>query len=96
MTTEPHGTERDPREDARLHDRWMALRHRRQESDTYRDEWWAEQCGAYRWWRPLSGPLGFDFGACTNESSAFDARVRFEHDGCEVFEASGGWALPDE
>jgi hypothetical protein len=83
-------------EAARTHRRWLANRSRYQEADTYRDEWWAEQCGACRWWIPLSGALGNDYGACANPASPFDARVMFEHDGCEHFEDSGDWGTADD
>jgi len=60
-------------------------------------EWAFEQCGECRWWIPLTGAWGTDWGACSNPASPFDARVRFEHDGCPAFElAEGGWVIPDE
>jgi hypothetical protein len=77
------------------HDRWMALRSRKQESAEYRDGWWAEQCGRCRFWVPLSDSWGLDYGACTNAASALDARVVFEHDGCEFFEDAGEWQQPE-
>ena len=79
------------------HKRWLDQRNRKQEAVDYRDEWWAEQCGRCRFWVPVSGALGHDYGACTNRFSPFDGRVRFEHDGCESFEeAIEGWAQPDD
>jgi Protein of unknown function (DUF3027) len=56
-----------------------------------------EQCGICRWWIPLTGTWGSDWGVCSNPASRFDARARFEHDGCNAFEeARGGWIYPDE
>ena len=87
----------DMRYATETHERWLEQRNRRQESADYDDEWWAEQCGACRFWVPLSGALGHDYGGCTNPASRFDGRVRFEHDGCDYFEqAIDGWAQPDE
>ena len=86
----------DMRSTADVHARWMDQRNRWQESDAYRDEWYASQCGACRWWVPLSGALGLDYGGCTNARSAFDGRIRFEHDGCDEFQpADDGWGEPD-
>ncbi|MFF9473907.1 DUF3027 domain-containing protein [Streptomyces roseolus] len=51
----------------------------------YREEWFGEQCGGCRFWIPLSGKLGQDWGACTRTGPPFDGRVRFEYDGCEHF-----------
>ena len=36
---------------------------------------------------PLAGALGDDWGACSGALSPFDGMVRFEHDGCDAFEA---------
>jgi len=72
-------------ESDRLHQRWdqkIAL-NRDQASEQYQDEWWAQQCGSCRFYCPLTGPLGSDWGACTSPDSPFDAQLRFEHDGCE-------------
>jgi len=68
------------------HERWLERRNRRQEDGDYRDEWWGEQCGACRWWVPLSGVFADDYGACTNPASPRDGLVQFEHDGCDAFE----------
>lgn len=90
-------TQREPREDFRhlgaSYQRWMDRRNRKQESPDYRDEWYAEQCGHCRFWVPLTGALGADWGVCTNPRSPFDGRVQFEHDGCDEFEPSEGWAV---
>ncbi|MDA0184073.1 DUF3027 domain-containing protein [Solirubrobacter phytolaccae] len=79
------------------HRRWARDLNRATDSDGYRDEWYREQCGACRWWIPLTGAWGLDWGVCSNPNSQFDARARFEHDGCAAFdEARGGWVVPDE
>lgn len=67
-----------------IHERWILKRNRRQESPKYEDSWYAEQCGACRFFIALSGKLGLDYGACCNANSAFDGVVRFEHDGCSA------------
>lgn len=79
----------------RTHDRWRRRQHRPMDSISYRDEWFAEQCGGCRFWIALSGVLGEDYGACTNPTSPRDGRVQFEHDGCEAFDpvAEGEWGL---
>ncbi len=79
-----------------VHDRWLAKRNRVHESPSYRETWWAEQCGGCRFWIPLVAPLGLDYGVCSNPESPLDGLARFEHDGCEAFTAStDGWAQPD-
>lgn len=86
----------DMRHASATHERWLARRNRRQEDPSYQDEWYAEQCGHCRFWVPLSGALGADYGACTNQQSPFDGRVQFEHDGCDEFEAADSWGIPDK
>lgn len=76
------------------HRRWLERRNRKQESERYREEWWAEQCGHCKYFIPLMGVLGADYGACTNPSAAFDGMVRFEHDGCVEFTATEEWVEP--
>ncbi|MFF3842510.1 DUF3027 domain-containing protein [Streptomyces sp. NPDC001930] len=68
-----------------VHRRWLQLLNRSTGNPGYRDEWFDEQCGGCRFWIPLSGDLGLDWGACTHADSRFDGRVRFEHDGCEHY-----------
>lgn len=70
----------------------MERRHRRQEDDRYKDEWFSQQCGMCRYFVKLTGPLGLDYGACTNPGSAFDRHIMFEHDGCEKFSQADEWA----
>jgi len=74
----------------------MTKRNRKQEEPSYDDAWWASQCGHCRFWIPLSGGLGQDYGACANPASALDGTVRFEHDGCDAFDAADSWGQPDE
>lgn len=78
------------------HERWLKVLNREQGSSRYRDEWYAEQCGACRFYVPLSGQFESDWGACTNAESPFDRSVMFEHDGCNQFAASNGWYDSDE
>ncbi len=51
----------------------------------YPDNWHYEQCGGCNAYRPIDGPLGEDWGVCTNPASPADGSVRFEHDGCDAF-----------
>ncbi|WP_217127225.1 DUF3027 domain-containing protein [Streptomyces sp. AC558_RSS880] len=67
------------------HERWVRLRSRRTDQSGYRDEWFDEQCGGCQFWVALRGGLGRDWGVCTHPGSPFDGRVRFEHDGCDLF-----------
>jgi len=74
------------------HARWIQQLNRVQYAPGYKDEWFGEQCGACRYFVPLTGALIEDWGACTNPVSKFDRRVMFEHDGCESFEeANDAW-----
>ena len=67
------------------HQRWFDRRTRNQDDPSYKEEWWGEQCVQCQFFVPLSGPLGDDFGACTNELSKNDRQVMYEHDGCSKF-----------
>ncbi|MFJ2514454.1 DUF3027 domain-containing protein [Streptomyces griseoviridis] len=67
------------------HERWLQVRHRPTGQASYRDGWYDAQCGGCHYWVALSGELGRDWGVCTHFTSAFDGRVRFEHDGCDRF-----------
>jgi len=78
-----------------IHKRWVARRNRDTNQDDYREEWYDEQCGSCRFWFPLAGELGSDYGACANARSPFDGQVRFEHDGCDEFLDAGEWVTPD-
>ena len=70
------------------HQRWSQHLNRTPDKPDYKDEWWAQQCGACRFYVTLDGPLGEDWGVCCNAKSIFDRRAMFEHDGCGEF-ASG-------
>jgi len=79
------------------HSRWIKTRNRvSDESDpAFEEKWVWEQCGICKFWVPLTGSLGADWGACSNSASPFDRRVMFEHDGCDFFEeAREGWRTP--
>ena len=54
---------------------WRERQHRPMRDPGYRDEWYAAQCGGCRFWIPLSGILGSDYGACTNPVSPRDGMV---------------------
>lgn len=60
-----------------------------------RGEWSEDQCGACRYYLPLTGALGADWGICSNSASPCDGVVMFEHDGCNAFSAAeDGWGGP--
>lgn len=68
------------------HERWsQAAQNRPTHLPGYSDDWYDAQCGGCRYWVALAGELGRDWGVCTQAGSGFDGRVRFEHDGCELF-----------
>ena len=75
------------------HVRWMERRNRKIESDNYLDQWRDEQCGSCRFWLPLTGAFGDDYGGCSNLKSDVDGLIRFEHDGCEYYEGEGRWIV---
>ena len=68
------------------HARWMERRNRKIEEEYSDPDWYYEQCLRCSYFMPLMGVLAEDWGACSNEQSAFDGRVMFEHDGCAQFE----------
>ncbi len=79
------------------HERWVKLLNRDQDDPAYQDEWYSEQCLACRYYIPLSGAFGEDWGVCSNEESEFDRHVMFEHDGCSGFSrAEEWWSLRSE
>lgn len=79
-----------------IHSRWVARRHRITGSPGYREEWYSQQCGSCRFWFPLAGEMGTEYGACANAQSELDGRVMFEHDGCDSFEDAGEWVIPED
>jgi hypothetical protein len=95
MTSRPKPVKDNPEWFRLCHERWMEKRNRRNEDPAYRDEWWSQQCGACRYWVPLSGVFAEDYGVCAGSTSDFDGLVRFEHDGCAAHESTEGWVLPD-
>lgn len=66
-----------------LHERWLTRRNRKLYEPHTPDDWYNFQCYNCLYYILLSGPLGNDWGVCSNEKSKFDGTVRFEHDGCE-------------
>lgn len=57
------------------HERWIELRH------LPPDE--GRECMGCRFYVSLRGPLGMDWGVCSNPLSRYDGRLCFEHDGCD-------------
>jgi len=84
-----------PRHFKACHKRWMERRNRRAEAKDYRDMWLEEQCMFCRYFVPLTGVFGEDYGACSNAQSPSDGMVRFEHDGCSEFAQGEWWAATD-
>lgn len=57
-------------------------------------ERWADPDGAYpdcamdcRWFVPVEGMAGADYGVCTNPASHRCGLLTFEHQGCQHYEA---------
>jgi hypothetical protein len=90
-----HFANSDSEQDS-THQRWIKRRNRKTEDPSHEESWFYEQCGACRFWIPLAGKMGFDWGACANPRSPFDGQVKFEHDGCGEFVSSGRWATPED
>ncbi len=82
--------------DDKTYARWMARYQpiRNTADPDYSDEWYLEQCGGCASYRPLAGPLGADWGGCTNALSPADGTLRFEHDGCDAFEPAEPGTAP--
>ncbi|MEV6283673.1 DUF3027 domain-containing protein [Kribbella sp. NPDC051770] len=96
MPNPTHHAGTDPAERKAIHRRWVQHRTRFPGDSGYLDSWTEQQCGACRFWFPLAGNLGNDYGACANATSPHDRTVMFEHDGCDAFTPSGTWAIPEE
>lgn len=71
-----------------VHSRWVSTERARDTATADDRDDWNEQCGGCWHWLALGGQLGADWGVCSNEATAFDGRVRFEHDGCSNHLAS--------
>jgi len=78
------------------YERWALRRNRKTEAPDYKDSWAYEQCGECRFWIPLAGKTGLDYGVCTNYRSPRDGRAQFEHDGCDEFVNAGMWITPED
>lgn len=50
-------------------------------------EFKSEQCCSCKFYVPLSGTLGADWGVCSNPRSPRDCLLTFEHDGCQFHES---------
>lgn len=66
----------------KIHDRWA--------EDLFKDvsdedRWRDNQCGGCRYYIPLEGNRGADWGACSGKESPYDRQVVFEHYGCDAF-----------
>ncbi|MBB5802053.1 hypothetical protein F4560_001821 [Saccharothrix ecbatanensis] len=96
MTAEFDHVTRNETEMDSIHERWLGDRNRGRGGHEYEESWAGEQCGGCRFWVPLAGRVGHDYGVCANALSPFDGRVRFEHDGCDVFADAGRWLIPED
>jgi hypothetical protein len=91
MANEKRFLHKDPNYRQATHNRWMdgkVQRNRDIDSSEYDEKWetWSQQqCFMCQFYVQLEGQLGMDWGACTNELSAFDGCIMYEHDGCEHF-----------
>ena len=53
-----------------------------------RDADWGPDCSCgCKYFHPLAGERGFDWGVCTNSKSPRAGMLTFEHMGCKEFEA---------
>jgi hypothetical protein len=75
------------------HQRWIQRMNRRDPSpDAGELEEGVEgQCGMCRFYMPLRGALGTDWGVCSNRSSSRDGTAMFEHDGCDEYSGASEW-----
>jgi hypothetical protein len=95
MAVEGHESARKGAADE-IHDRWIARRLRPTVIEDQLDDWVEKQCGKCRFWFPLAGELGSDWGVCSNAGSSHDQRAVFEHDGCDHFQGAGLWIVPED
>jgi hypothetical protein len=85
-----HVTRSDPEMKA-THARWAQRRNRAESED-----WTYDQCGRCRFWIPLAGRSGYDYGVCANAKSTRDGLVQFEHDSCDAYVHAGMWITPED
>ncbi|NMF83307.1 DUF3027 domain-containing protein [Nodosilinea sp. P-1105] len=53
-----------------------------------RDDDWGPDCSCgCKYFLPLGGQLGMDWGVCANSASPRAGLLTFEHQGCKAFEA---------
>jgi hypothetical protein len=76
----PWGLPQSPEDFERVHPRWYEKLPLRENAAG--DAQWTEQCGGCRYYIPLDGTIGEDWGACSNPLSLHDRTVVFEHYGC--------------
>jgi hypothetical protein len=67
------------------HKRWIKNIHWDRYGSNAREDWQGKQCLTCRYFIPLSGIFGDDYGVCSNVASPLDGTVRFEHDGCDEY-----------
>jgi len=84
----------DPAARRQISELWKDAADRKMDDPGYLESWWSSQCGGCRFWLPLSGRLGDDFGGCANRLSPRFMLVSFEHDGCDFYEPGGPWHEP--
>jgi hypothetical protein len=78
---------------ARNDERHLDETTRRWTADFDDSQWRDEQCGRCRFWIPLSGNWGSEWGACSNAASPHDRRATFEYDACAAYEPGPEWAV---
>ncbi len=73
------------------HERWIKRGLRINQVPKSAD-WEDQQCMNCKYFVPLVGAFGEDYGVCSNEQSIADGTVRFEHDGCDKFVQGEWWS----
>ncbi len=68
---------------------------RRWSADFDDGAWRDEQCGRCRYWIPLAGDWGSEWGVCSCADSPHDRRATFEYDTCAAYSAAAEWAVPE-
>lgn len=78
----------------KTHNRWIECINLTVDAYDQDEAWYQRQCFSCVYYVSLSGKFAADWGVCTNESSPFDRKAMFEHDGCYQHEQIEEW--PDE
>jgi hypothetical protein len=91
MTREFRNLKDDIHHFRKTHNRWIERMHRQEKEEELSLEEVQkriiEQCIICRYYVLLEGQWQYDWGVCSNPLSPFDGMVRFEHDGCDHWEA---------